>query len=109
MAWADKPLFFPLSLSHVAASNIFRYDCFLVNLEVVADTRIVVRKAALKRLYQLLPREGCMLLCPEGKTPAIHLLDQNTKMFPGKKYSHSPSMLIFSCQCWKPRTGTSME
>lgn len=59
-------LFFPLSLSHEAASSIFQYNCLLVHLEVVADTGIVVRKPALKRLYQLLPIEGCRLLCSEG-------------------------------------------
>lgn len=67
MAWLDKPFFFfPLSLSHEAASNIFQYDCHLVHLEVVADTGLVVRKRALKRLYQLLPVEGYRLLCSEG-------------------------------------------
>lgn len=59
-------LFFPQSLSHEAASNIFQYDCLLVHLEVVADTGIVVRKPALKRLCQLLPVEGYRLLCSEG-------------------------------------------
>ena len=58
--------FFPQSLAHEAASNVLQSDCLLVHLEVVADTGIVVRKPALKRLCQLLPVEGYRLLCSEG-------------------------------------------